>query len=163
MKNTKGLSGVITTLIIILLVIAAIGIIWAVVNPFIKGAGGDIASQTDCMALDLKVQKAVCDNTGDNCNVTLKRGSDSGKEIAGVKLLFYNADETDSYSYNFVTDIGENSLATTPINVIDPNAGIDPAGMGENATTLSIVPYFTDGSGNPAYCSETGSYNVVNA
>lgn len=158
MKNTKGLSGVITTLIIILLVIAAIGIIWAVVNPFIKGAGDDIASQTDCMALDIKVQKAVCEASGDNCNVTLKRGSDGGKEIAGVKLLFYNADETNSYSYDFAEDISENDLSTTNTTTIDPKTD-----MGENATTLSIVPYFTDGSGNPAYCDETGSYNVVNA
>ncbi|MBU1129498.1 MAG: hypothetical protein KJ949_02620 [Nanoarchaeota archaeon] len=144
-------------MIIILLVIAAIGIIWAVVNPFIKGAGDDIASQTDCMALDIKVQKAVCEASGDNCNVTLKRGSDGGKAIAGVNLLFYNADVTESYPYNFIGDISENGLSTT-------NATISPGtDMGENATTLSIVPYFTDGSGNPAYCSETGSYNVVNA
>ena len=161
MKNTKGLSGVITTLIIILLVIAAIGIIWAVVNPFIKGSGDDIASQTDCMALDIRIDRAVCNATGDACSITLKRGS-GGKEITGVKLLFYNELGTESYAYDFVTtDFSENSLATTTATTINPNTGEN--GMLENATTLSIVPYFTDGSGNPAYCSETGSYNVVNA
>ena len=37
MTNKKGMSDVVTTLIIILLVIAAIGIIWVVVKPFISG------------------------------------------------------------------------------------------------------------------------------
>jgi len=83
MKNTKGLSGVITTLIIILLVIAAIGIIWAVVQPFIKGSGEKFDINTKCLNVGVEPTKLNC--AGGACNVTVKR-SEGEEEIAGVKF-----------------------------------------------------------------------------
>jgi len=160
MKNTKGLSGVITTLIIILLVIAAIGIIWAVVNPFIQGAGGDIDVATKCMGLDVIVQSVTC-TAGDTCAVTFKRGSDGETQPDGIRLLFYNEDRTKNYIQNvaLVADALDELEMYTPTDTINANTGTD--GLLENASTLSIAPYYTDGSGNPAYCDEAGSYNVV--
>lgn len=159
MKNTKGLSGVITTLIIILLVIAAIGIIWAVVNPFIKGAGDDIATQTNCMNLEIEVQSVTC-TAGDACIVKLKRGADGGVQPNGVKLLFYNAAGTSNYPADVTLtagDLDELEIYTTPAI----NAKTD--GVLSDVATVSLASYYTDGSGNPSYCDETGSYNVVNA
>jgi hypothetical protein len=152
MKNTKGLSDVITTLIIILLVIAAIGIIWAVVNPFIKGAGEDFDISTKCMATSIDIVSATCNNDLTNCNVTLKR-SDGDDEIAGVKLIFYN----EAGTQNSIQDKPGNIARLATSTITGLNLTVD--GLSD-ASKLSIAPYFTDGSGNEQLCDETGSQNV---
>jgi len=48
-RNKKGISAVIANVLIVLLVIASIGIIWAVVRPTIQSAGEQVSS--DCFSL----------------------------------------------------------------------------------------------------------------
>jgi len=156
MKNTKGLSGVITTLIIILLVIAAIGIIWAVVNPFIKGSTEDFDIANKCRETSVDIISASCNATTGYSNVTLQR--DSGDEtIAGVKLIFYDETGTKNYiNKGYVGNI--NSLERKTVTWIDvanaDNLNAIPA-------TVSFAVYFEDASGSEKLCEEAGS-QVVN-
>ena len=56
--NKKGLSDVVTTVLIILLAIAAIVIVWNFVSPTLENAGSQIESQTAC--LDASVVAVSC-------------------------------------------------------------------------------------------------------
>ena len=54
MENKRGLSDVITTLIIILLVLVAVGIIWVVVRNVVQSGSEQIDITTRCVAVDLR-------------------------------------------------------------------------------------------------------------
>ena len=54
MINKKGISAVVANVLIVLLVVAAVAIIWAVINPVLRGAGDDIAAASDCQLVNLK-------------------------------------------------------------------------------------------------------------
>ncbi len=76
MKKTKGLSTIVATLIIILLVLVAVGIIWVVVRNVIEGGAQQIQGSNDCLAVEVKPTKVLCQvspgDAGNNgtCDVT---------------------------------------------------------------------------------------------
>ena len=98
-KNKKGVSDVITTVLIILLVLAAVAIIGGILLRNIGEAGSKIGTQTACLDLDVK---AV------NCSASVKSGATvteravyvnrggrgSEADIAKVTLLFENSGGT---------------------------------------------------------------------
>src|SRR3989344_4207194 len=90
MNNKKGLSTVVATLIIILLVLIAVGILWVVLqNVFTQGAATVELSQK---CLEVKIDVAGVVQTGVNTgiyDVSLRRNS-GGETIGGVKLNFFN-------------------------------------------------------------------------
>lgn len=151
-KNKRALSGVITTLIIILLVIAAIGIVWFVVRPFISGGGETFNIGTKCLQTEVEVTAVMC-GTNDLCNVTLRRGSDGADELGGVNLIFYNSAGTDNYIKKAEGDIGQQELETV--------TDIDISDLSGTPETLSIASYFIDSSGSESACDETGSYTIA--
>ena len=142
MINKRGLSAVITTLIIILLVIVAVGIIWVVVRNVIEEGATSIELSTKCLAVDTRAT-VVNGTTGTLYDVTLHRTA-GGDDIGGVKLVFFNS-----------TDNG---------GVIDSPGNIAPLGTvtrrgidGEilNANKVEVTSYFTDASGIEQLCSQT--------
>ena len=142
MKNKKGLSMVITTLIIILLVLVAIGIIWVVVKNVIDKGVEQIDYNTKCFDVDISAS-AVVNTSETNYSVTLTR-TGTGDEIAGVKLVFFNAtDDTSS-----VIDVSGN---ITPLATVTKNV----EGEIINANKVEVTAYFKDTSGNEKYCSPT--------
>lgn len=50
MQNKKGQSELITTVLIILLVLAAIVIVWQVVNSTVSNAADEVEAQSECLA-----------------------------------------------------------------------------------------------------------------
>ncbi len=86
----RGLSEVVTTVIIILLVLVAIGIIWAVVNPTIRGTTQQIKSE--CLTISLTPLSCAIDlsNPGaPKLNVVAKRDAGAGT-LLGMRLLLVN-------------------------------------------------------------------------
>jgi hypothetical protein len=84
--NKRGLSQVVTTVIIILVVLAAITLIWAAVRPTIQDASERITA--DCITLELEAVRGSC-TIGDAsmANVKVNRGPDSGT-LTGLILVF---------------------------------------------------------------------------
>ena len=58
MQNKKGLSDVVTTVLIILLVLAAVAAVWAFINNLISQGGSAVEAQGQCIGL--KIEPAVC-------------------------------------------------------------------------------------------------------
>ena len=103
MQNKKGLSDVITNVLIILLVLIAIGIIASFVIPMVRNAGNQAQTVQDC--LNVKVTPVSCKLTtngviGSNITYSINRASGLCN-VKDVKLIFEKQDgSTDVRSFN---------------------------------------------------------------
>ena len=143
----RGLSAVITTLIIILLVLVAVGIIWVVVRNLLQEGAEQIDISAKCLAVDMTAVSvtAVTNETG-NYSVTLKRSA-GGEAIGGLKLTLFNSTDN-SGVMDFGTAPDELETKTQKIA-----AGVT------NANKLEYTAYFVDSSGNEQLCSQTSTFN----
>lgn len=126
------MSAVVTTLIIILLAIVAIGIVWVVVKNIID-KGSDEITLTG-LTLDLDITKVTVD--GDILSVTVKR----------------NAGEGDLVGINFVISDGDNSVVVRKDTTLAElgfetfTFDLTTLAVGE-ITSISIAPIFEVSSG----------------
>ena len=147
MENKRGLSAIVATLIIILLVLVAVGIIWVVVRNVIQEGAEQVDISTKCIAVDLRAVSVVpvADEAG-NYSVTLRRLA-GGEAIGGVKIVLFsdtaNSGVLDDY-FQTLSELGTRT-ETVVTNVTDANR-------------LDYTVYFTDDSGNDALCSQTNSF-----
>ena len=157
MKNNKGLSTVVTTLIIVLLVLAAIGIIWGPIKSLLSNSASSL-DKTKCFNLDIGITKAKLANaTTSNSSylITMKRSDTlSDVEEAGAKLIFYN-DTASSKTIDF-NDKNGGKMFTSPsvfTKEIDGNI--------TDATKIEVMPYYVDEStGKKQVCSAAVPFNL---
>jgi len=149
--NKRGMAAIVTTVIIVALVLVAIGIIWVVINNVLQEGVSDIEGGRKCVDATISVTSASCLENA--CNMTLQRsGAGDGVAIGGVKLVF--SDGTTSGSAQDVAgDIGQ--LATKSVN----DTTLSDVGVA-NATTVDLVVYFTDSTGNEELCPGAATYNI---
>ena len=144
-ENKRGLSAIVATLIIILLVLVAVGIIWVVVRNVVQGGSEQVELSTKCIAVDLRAVSVtgVVGEDG-NYSVSLKRNA-GGEAIAGIKVSLFN--ETDNSG---VLDFSAIPELETQTEIID--SGIT------NANKLEFTAFFLDDSGAELFCAQTNSY-----
>ncbi|MEK6847777.1 MAG: hypothetical protein AABX50_01470 [Nanoarchaeota archaeon] len=87
-KDRKGLSEVVTNLLIILLVLVAVGVVWVVIRNILAGGAGNI--ELGQFTFDLRIQSAYV--SGTDIVVGVKRNPGGG-ELIGMKFLFTNSTE----------------------------------------------------------------------
>ncbi len=146
MENKKGLSTIVVTLMIILLVIVAVGIVWVVVRNFIGSGTESIEISAKCLEVDIKAT-AVVNTAGTTYDVTLARTA-SGEAIEGVKIVFFNAADNAS------------SVVDVPGNIaplITVTKSVD--GQIVDSNKVEVTPYFKDASGNEKPCLQTSSFS----
>ena len=85
--NKKAMSEIITTVIMVVLVLVAVGVVWTIVNGLIKGKAGEVDFTAKCLELDITIENALC--TGTTCDVVLKRGT-KGTTPSGFIFVFSN-------------------------------------------------------------------------
>ncbi len=129
----RGLSTVVATLLIILLVIVAVGVVWTVVRNVIDRGTGSIS--TDQFTIDLGITSASL--SGNIVTVNVRRGAGEG-DLSGFKLIF--SDGTNSESVEENVALGE--LESQSFQVDINNLGVP------NADRVSIAPIVVDASGN---------------
>lgn len=142
-NNKRGLSTVVTTLIIILLVFIAVGIIWVVIRQVIQGGTESIDWSSKCLAVSVQSTQLTCAGgalASDNCTVTMLRGA-GGDAIAGVKVVLTGTGG--NFIYDHVGNIAPLATSTTPTITATNRA---------NVTTVDIVPYFKDGQNVEHLC-----------
>ncbi len=114
MQNKKGLSDVVTTVIIVGLSLVAIAIVWAVISNLISQNSSNINNQADCLNSNLEIVGASSDDS--RVNVTVKRISGDA-EIGGVKVIAYNSAGTSASSdISGTMTIGEQKVASITIS-----------------------------------------------
>jgi len=130
----RGMSAVVTTLIIILLAIVAVGIVWVVVKNIIN-QGKDEITLTG-LTLDLEIMKASYDDDAGILSVTVKRNPGDGN-LVGI---------------NFVIGDGDNSVVVTrdttlaELGVKTFTFTLNTLAVGE-ITSISVAPIFESPSG----------------
>jgi len=151
-NNKRGLSTVVTTLIIILLVLVAIGIIWIVIRGVIETGGEEIDFRTKCLNVDVRATNVVTSLSAGHymANVSLERRSGS-EPIAGVKLVFHNTTSAQSGDVQeYAGDIGLLSTKTA----FDVNTTLTT-----KPNNLDVVAFFLDSQGNDYICPTTNEFN----
>lgn len=148
MRNKKGLSDVVTTLIIVLLVLAAIGIIWNPIKSLLTGST-DKFDQTKCLEFGLtaKTVKYYADvNT--NYRVTLQRSAGGGSELIGAKVLLFAGDSA--------IDVQTTPNDLGPLGV----KGYDINGTGlVSADKIQVTPYYiSEDTGEEVICSTSTEF-----
>ncbi len=133
-KNKRGMSDIVVTLVIILLSLIAIGVVWVVVNNLLKSGTESVEITEKCSKVQLDIVSATCNTTGEACFATVKK-TGTTDELAGVKLVFSNAAGNYSAAYDVTGD-----LTLAPKQLSAATTGIT------NATVVQVTPYFKDAS-----------------
>lgn len=144
MKGKKGLSTVVTTLIIILLVLVAVGIIWGVVSNLLKNSTGKIDATTKCLDVDFTVKNVIYAANGNTTDytVTMAKAAGSVNEDLYLAVTFFTATnssarKTFDTAFATVGDVKTKTFAATGV---------------VNATSMDYTPYFVDETGENQYC-----------
>ena len=151
-QNKKGLSMIVSTLIIILLVLVAVGIIWVVARNLIQEGSDQIDISAKCLKVSLQATSVICTSnaTDDTCTVTLERGADAeGSAIGGAKIVFNSADGLSNFIYTYEGDI-------TPLGKVT-QADIGVMGINDS-NKVEVTPFFLDDSNNENLCSISTEY-----
>ena len=147
LKNKKGLSVVISTLIIILLVLVAIGIIWVVVQGIVEEGGAQVEAKARCIGVDLKIKSVgTCIAGSISCDVTIERGTGGG-DIDGVRVVVTDG-ATSLTGDGAVLDVFD----TVTISATGSSA------LGSAATTAKVAALITDDAGEEVVCDIVTEY-----
>jgi len=146
MKDKRGMSQIITTVIIVVLVLVAIGIVWAVIANIIDAGSDDVALGTSCLGIQIKATRVVNTSATGDYDITLKRLA-GGNSIGGVKILIKN--DTDSALLDFGEALNELEEKRKPLS----STGI------LNANKVEVTVFILDASGNEKICQGTTSYS----
>ncbi len=131
--DKRGLSAVITTLLIILLVFISVGVVWVVIkNLFTEGAE-DVSLGR--FVFDFGIKRAYVDSTEIKVDV---RRSPGGGDVTGVRFVFYNG--TDSIIID--RDIALGVLDERTFTFISTE--VPGIGGGDD---VSVAPLYSSGSG----------------
>ncbi|PIN94420.1 hypothetical protein COU53_03640 [Candidatus Pacearchaeota archaeon CG10_big_fil_rev_8_21_14_0_10_30_48] len=90
-SQKKGVSGVVTAVLLILLVVAAVGILWAVVQSLVSDSTGNVGSSTLCLTNTFSIESAVNDSTITTVKIKKTQGSD---EITSINFFIDGVSKT---------------------------------------------------------------------
>jgi len=111
MKGKRGLSEIIIAIIMILLVLIAIGIIWAVVNNLLQRSSSEVSLGKITTSLVIEKQQSMVGLT--DLKVIVKRNAGKG-DLSGIKFIVSNGSKTMEYtSLQSLTELGS-SVFTIP-------------------------------------------------
>jgi hypothetical protein len=112
LMNKKALSDVVTTVLIILLSLAAVAVLWAFISPFFRSSGENV--NANFLTTTATVEKATLVD-GVAANVVIKAGQNP---INGIKIVLTDSTGR-TQSYENITNIGslENKVFSIPLTL----------------------------------------------
>lgn len=154
-RDKRGLSAVVTTLLIILLTIIAVGIIWVVIRNLVTSGGEQIDITTKCTSVDFR-EPTIAGVTGEDGSytVTLRRSS-GGEAIDGVRLILYNGTNN-----TMVLEFGDTSTSIGPLQEVSKKVVAnltETGGVLKNANKIRYTPYFNDDSNTAQLCPDANT------
>jgi len=147
-KHKKAMSDVVTTLIIILLAIVAIGIIWMVVKNLLGESAEQVELGAKCKDVEIQATKITnLTSIGTSYELTLSR-TGAGEEIGGVKVVLFN-----DTSNSDVIDFGE---AVNPLDTVIKTLNLTASPV-IDADKVEMTVYFISDLGEEQVCSTTAT------
>jgi len=126
--SKKGVSDVITTVLMILIVLAAIGIVWAVVSSFLNNSTEQIDLGAGFSQIDI-VDNSIKYLPSDVLQIKVKRDSNPGN-ISGLRVIIESS-EGNVQSYDIETSVKELETKTIDVQL---------QGKIQNISKVSIAP-----------------------
>ena len=156
-NDKRGLSTVVTTLILVLLIIVAIALVWGIVQNLLTNNQGTIDVNSKCLGITVKATNVQCDATNKECSLTLERSGTDDSPIAGVKLVFEIEDKKKVVRYkDNINAYGSKSLDpvdTKPKMNSDAGQAFDGLTFtAGNSGSVEAVVYFKSESGQEIRC-----------
>jgi flagellin-like protein len=145
MKNKKAMSEVVTTVIMIVLALVAVGVIWSIIMGLMEGKAQQVAITQKCLDVKLQVLGVICATP--DCSIVLKS---TGKEFDGLKFVFKGVVDPPSNVLDVEGAIEQLSTKTVPLN---------DASIPSDANKVEVTPYFIDESGVKQYCTPLIEFN----
>lgn len=139
-SGKKGMSAVISNLIIILLVIVAVGIIWTVVQGLIEDTTDQISTD-QLTGIDAKIESVNVN--GDTVEVGVRNTGENG--IIGVELIIDNGRE--SMSTKVERSLSPKTTKVFSTNYMDGGIGL--------VKIVSVAPLFENDEGEVESTSDT--------
>ncbi len=151
--NKRGLSDIITNILIILIVLVAVGILWAFVRPFLTSSGEPLASTIDTYATQLSIvpQGVYVDNQNKTMNITVRRGSGTSSANR-VSIILTDVNRVSAVFSFDLSGLGEFESRAFFINYTNSSLG--------NISSISIAPIFTS-NGQETSGTVTSTYDVA--
>jgi len=149
--NKRGISDLVTAILIILLVLGAVAIVWYVVRPMIGESAGQIT--TGAVTTDLTI--IGVDATADV--VTVKRNTGAGN-LVGVKFVLTKSGEETKVIEKSVTGFDE--LETQTFDLTDDLGVATPPESLSDYAKIVVAPVLESSSGQEVTGSSSTSYNI---
>jgi hypothetical protein len=143
MLDKRGMSAVVTTVIMIGLVIVAVGIVWAVVMGIIEGETEELDYSQMCVGVNLEIENIDCSAAG-TCAVTIKRSLGSKTDaINGVGITLATDDASDE------EEVVPGNIAVSKVATLTSDL---------DATKADMRIYVNKTDGTPYWCTQVSSY-----
>src|SRR3989344_2936303 len=136
--NKKGLSDVISTVLLILLVISAIAILWIVIQNFISSSSESIEVGTNSASLE--ITNAQYGPNGLEVNV---KKSTAGGDVSGINLIL-DDEQGNSKSYILNTPI---QILETKTIILSSSQIIALGILAGNITRIGVYPMINTSKG----------------
>ena len=146
MFKKRGLSAVVTTLIIILLTLVAVGVIWVVINNVISRGAEEI--ELGQYTLDLQIKAAQIQN-GDITVVVVRRNPGQG-EFVGMNFVFSNGTDSEIIRENISLQELEEKTFTFTLTKIST----------ANLKTISVAPIYKTSLGRESIGDVSDMFDV---
>lgn len=132
--NKKSQAQIISTILIILLVLAAVVIVWQVVQGTVKGGAEEIETQTDCIGLNMEITKIITGVPPNPASVTIRPSKDiSSYKVYKDGVLKVDGGAVTAFSTSTAT-IADGILVGNEIEVVGKiGETICPTGAKETA------------------------------
>lgn len=126
--NKRGVSGVIVSVLMILLVLAAVGILWAVIQSFTKDSLEGIGGTADCLSLNLEIVSAT--SSEGQANIVIKRIAGEGN-LETIQILIEDSTGTiaSGAGSGIIPEIGESKTLIIADSAIQPGQTVKIAGV----------------------------------
>ena len=146
MMDKKGLSDIVTNVLIILLVLAAVTIVWFFVKPLIERSASSVSGVNDCFTVD--VVPTACNIPALTGTVTVKRNVGSGV-VTMLKIVGHTATDSQAIDFNLAT-------ATPPIALTELQSATSPTlTFSFNPDYVTVAPVIDAGNGQTKICQES--------
>lgn len=145
MKNKRGLSTIVVTLIILVITLVSVGILYAIYTNILNQNKGQVDIQSKCLNAPINVVSATCVavQKGPNCTIYLEKGLTASTVPDQVKFSFIDKN-------GLVSDEKTNSWSTSAITITDIKKSTN--NLDSDITTVRVVPQFNVG-GNYQDCA----------
>jgi hypothetical protein len=147
MKNKRGLSTIVITLIIIVLALVAVGILWAVVSNILQKNSNQANLGLTQFTLNLDITNAY--EQGGNININVMRAVGSG-ELTKIKfILSDNANSETIIQDSSMKELDAVSFVIHPTSLTSAEI-----------TSVSVAPVFKSSDGSEITGSITDTYHI---